>query len=147
VKVPEQLAESKFEETPAVEGLELPSEPAWLRLAYAFEFLLAMLVVGVSWSEIGGEGHMDLMPWYIKLVCITMLAWCSVRFTAALVENRRAWNRHSRLWFCAVLLVIATMSCVTYYYHLHEPTDEPDSDEARSTTVSNQSSGKSIFPA
>ena len=33
------------------------------------------------WSEIGGEGHLDLMPWYIKLSCILGLAWCLVRFT------------------------------------------------------------------
>jgi hypothetical protein len=157
MKVQEQLAEPKFDETPPAEALELPapsapegapsvSEPSWLRLAYAFEFLLAVLVVDVSWSEIGGEGHLDIMPWFIKLACITLLAWSTVRFTAAIVENRQPWNLRSRLWLCAILLVIAAMSCVTYYYHLHEGSDDPGSDEA-STTVSNQFSEKLIAQA
>jgi hypothetical protein len=56
--------------TPAWEG------PSWLRMAYALEFLLAMIAIFTVWSEVGGQGHMDLLPWYIKLGCSLSLAWC-----------------------------------------------------------------------
>lgn len=112
-------------------------EPAWLRLAYAFEFLLALLVGVVVWTQIGGQGHLDLMPWYIKLGCLSLLAWTSVRMTAAMVENAKAWNRASRLWLGSVLLIALAMGGVTYYVHLHEATDDTDTDETSTTSVRN----------
>src|ERR1700733_11278595 len=66
--------------------------PSWLRLAYALEFLIALIAIISVWSEIGGEGHLDLMPWYVKLACIVGLAWCSVRFTAGIVEQQKVWT-------------------------------------------------------
>jgi hypothetical protein len=116
-------------------------EPAWLRLAYAFEFLLALLVGIVLWTQIGGQGHLDLMPWYIKLACVNLLAWCTVRLTAAMVEQPKAWNRASRLWLVSVLLVSFAMGAVTYYVHLHEAS-ESDTDETSTTSVRNWSPGQ-----
>lgn len=102
---------------------------AWLRLAYAFEFLLALLVSLTLWSEVGGQGHLDMMPWYTKLVCLMASAWCSVRLTAGLVEERKIWNRRTLRWLSGLILVATAMAAITYYYHLHEDTDEQDSDE------------------
>ena len=112
-------------------------EPAWLRLAYAFEFLLALLVGIVLWTQVGGQGHLDLMPWYIKLVCIILLGWCAMRLTAAMVEQPKAWNRASRWWLASVLLVAGIMAGVTYYVHLHEAPVENDTDETSTTSVRN----------
>lgn len=116
---------------------EVPQEPAqpestainWLRLAYSVEFLLALLAVLTLWSEIGGQSHLDMMPWYTKLICLMASAWCCVRFTAGLVEERRVWNRRTRGWLTGLILVATAMGAITYYYHLHEETDEQDSDE------------------
>ena len=41
--------------------------PNLLRLAYVSEFLLALLAILSLWSEVGGQGPLDLMPWYTKL--------------------------------------------------------------------------------
>jgi len=38
-----------------------------LRLAYATQFVIALIAVFVLWSEVGGQVHLDLMPWYFKL--------------------------------------------------------------------------------
>ena len=114
-----------------------PAEPAWLRLAYSFEFLLALLVIIVGWTQIGGQGHMDLMSWYAKLPSVILLAWCAVRLTAATVEQPQAWNRRSRLWLAALLLTGFGMAALTYYVHLHEVPDEPDTDETSTTSVRN----------
>jgi len=38
-----------------------------LRLAYATQYLIAVIAVFVLWSQVGGQSHLDLMPWYVKL--------------------------------------------------------------------------------
>src|SRR3982074_2219529 len=102
--------------------------PDWLRLAYAFEFLLALIAALMLWSQVGGQGHMDLLPWYVKLVCIVAIGWATVRFTAAMVEGEHAWNRRSQAWLAGVILLALVMGGITYYYHLHEVTEEQEND-------------------
>ena len=114
---------------PAVPG------PSWLRLAYSFEFLIALLATFTLWSEIGGQGHLDLMPWYIKFVCGLSTAWFSVRFTAGLVEERRAWNSRSARWFAGLVAIAIVMGAITYYYHLQEAQDQSDTDDTTATSV------------
>jgi hypothetical protein len=109
--------------------------PAWMRLAYAIEFLLALIAIVVLWSEVGGQGHMDLLPWYSKLSCVLAFAWCCVRFTAAMVELPQTWNRRSIGWFAGIILVGITMAGITFYYHLHEVPDETDSEDTTSASV------------
>jgi hypothetical protein len=101
--------------------------PSWLRLAYALEFLIALIAIIGLWSEVGG-GHLDLMPWYTKLGCILGLAWCCVRFTASLVEQQRVWTGRTIGWFVGIMLVCLLMGGITYYYHLHEEQDDGDED-------------------
>jgi len=107
----------------------------WLRLAYMFEFLLALNVVYTLWSEIGGQGHMDLLPWYTKLVCGVGLSWAVVRFTAGIVETEKFWNWRARRWFIIILFFAIAMGGIVYYYHLHEVPDESDSEDGAATSV------------
>lgn len=111
--------------------------PAWLRLAYVFEFWIALVAIFTVWSQVGGQGHLDLIAWYIKLVCALALAWSAVRMTGAMVENARTWNRAAVRWFVAVLAISTLIVGITYWYHLHEVTDEPDTDENSATVVRN----------
>ncbi|HLG99042.1 MAG TPA: hypothetical protein VKX49_22210 [Bryobacteraceae bacterium] len=108
---------------------------SWVRLAYAFEFLLALLVVLTLWSEVGGQSHLDMMPWYAKLIGLVACAWCCVRFTAGLVEEQSPWNRRAVAWLSALLLVICAMAAITFYYHLQEGPDQDDSDETTATAM------------
>lgn len=151
--VSEQLDESKAEElgaedarpesAPEGAGEETPrsSSPAWLPLAYSIEFLVALIAVITVWSEIGGQGHLDLMPWYTKLACVLVSSWCCVRLTAAMVEGKKAWNQRTAAWFAALVLVGIVMAGITYYYHLHEESDQPDSDDT-TTAVMNGRPGR-----
>jgi hypothetical protein len=117
------------------------SSPTWFRLAYALEFMIALIAIVSMWSEIGGESHLDLMPWYTKLVCIVGLAWCLVRFTAGIVEQQKVWTRRTIAWFAGIMLFCIAMGAITYYYHLHEETDDGDDDD---TTAAFRSTGAAL---
>jgi len=108
--------------------------PSWLRLAYSFEFLIALLVIFTLWSEIGGQGHLDLMPWYIKLICGVSMACCCIRLTAGLVEEPRAWNFRSASWLAGLIAITIVMGGITYYYHLHEAQDDQGTDDNNTAT-------------
>ena len=64
-----------------------------LRLAYTTQFLIALIAVFFLWSEIGGQGHLDLMPWYLKLGLGTGVAYAAVKATAAAVAQERDGNK------------------------------------------------------
>ena len=115
---------------------ERPIAPHWLRLALAVEFVLALIAATVVWEEVGGQGHLDLMPWYLKLLLMSGFCWSVVRFTAAIAQPGTWRTRRALRWLCAVLGTVAVMGLVTYYYHLHEPADEDDDDSDTPTSVS-----------
>ncbi|HEY6389635.1 MAG TPA: hypothetical protein VIX89_00060 [Bryobacteraceae bacterium] len=132
------IEEAKTEELapePAAEAVPAWEAPSWMRFAYAVEFLLALIAIVILWSEVGGQGHMDLLPWYSKLSCVLALAWCCVRFTAGLVEQPQSWNRRSVGWFAGIILVSITMAGITFYYHLHEVPVETDSEDTTSASI------------
>ena len=126
--------------------LEEPASPeahpvlnrAWLRMAYTFEFWIALIAIFTVWSQVGGQGHLDLIAWYIKLSCALALAWSAVRMTSAMVENAHAWNWTTVKWFLAVLALAILATGITFWYHLHEVPDEPDTDQNSATTVHNR---------
>ncbi len=97
------------------------------------EFFVAVIAIISLWSEVGGESHLDLMPWYFKLGCIAGLAWCCVRFTAGMVEQQKVWTLRTFGWFAGILLFCVVMGGITYYYHLHEESDDGDDDTAAAT--------------
>jgi Na+/proline symporter len=145
MKVPEQLEEPRIDPSAVPENPVV--SPNWLRLAYSVEYVLALLVSVELWAQIGGQGHMDLIAWYLKLPCILLQAWCVVRFTAGIVENPKVWTMRTRWWFACLVLTAVIMAGITFYYHLHEVTDEQDSDEVSAPTVMNSEPQRLVFPA
>jgi cytochrome c biogenesis factor len=97
-----------------------------LRIAYVCEFLLALLAITVVWGQVGGQDHLDLMPWYDKLVLTFTLALVIVLGTAAAVSREPAWNGTAIACLAIAVLIACAMGVVTYYYHLHEEDQETD---------------------
>jgi len=95
-----------------------------LRIAYVCEFLLALLAISVVWSQVGGQDHLDLMPWYDKFVLIFTLALITVAGTVAAVSREHAWNGITIACLAMALLILCAMAVVTYYYHVHEDQDQ-----------------------
>jgi hypothetical protein len=114
----------------------------FLRFAYVAEFLLALLTVVTLWSEIGGQGHLDLMPWYTKLFLSAGLALTVVLATAATVSHEDAWNKQTVLYCTLAMVLVAGMAAATYYYHLHENDDEEDKSDTPNPVALLRTSGQ-----
>jgi len=99
------------------------------------------------WGEVGGQGHLDLAPWYVKLLCGVALSFSAVKLTAACAGEPSAWNRRSQRWLLTLCSVAALMGAITFYYHLHESDDNPDSGENSTTSVCNGVPGAVVLPA
>ncbi len=108
-----------------------------LRLAFALEFLLALVAIFTAWSEVGGQAVLDAMTWFWKLGLSLALAGATVGFTSALCADQRFWTMRSARWLTAIFLIMISMGAVTYYFQLQ--TDESESDEnspvSRSSTA------------
>lgn len=106
-----------------------------LRLAYATQFLIALVAVFVLWSEVGGQVHLDLMPWYLKLGLGAGAAFAVVKATSAAVSRERAWNSQTLKWFGLMLALLVGCGLASYYCHVYGESDEQD-DQQQDTTVS-----------
>jgi drug/metabolite transporter (DMT)-like permease len=100
--------------------------PQLLRLAYAVEFLVALVAIFTAWSEIGGQAVLDLMHWGWKLGLSLILATAIVGFSAAVTAEEKLWTFRSARWFAALLVCVLAMAAVTYYYSLQTDNGEPD---------------------
>lgn len=103
--------------------------PYFLRLAYMAEFLLELFTIMEMWSQVGGQGHLDLMPWYVKLLFVMAMALATVAGTSAVVSHERIWNAKTIACLVIALMLAGGMGAVTYYYHLHENDDLDTGDD------------------
>ena len=100
-----------------------------LRLAYTTLFLIALLAVFVLWSEVGGQSHLDLLPWHVKLVLGPGAAICAVNATKAAVSHEAPWNSSTLKWLGLTLLLVAGCGLASYYAHVYLEEDESDQDQ------------------
>jgi hypothetical protein len=103
-----------------------------LRLAYATQFLIAVIAIFVLWSEVGGQSHLDLMPWYLKLGLGGGAAFAAVKATAASVGGPTAWNGRTLKWLGILLVLLVGCGLTSYLVHLYGETDEEDQDQTMS---------------
>ena len=106
-----------------------------LRLAYTTQFLIALIAIFVLWAQVGGQSHLDLLPWYIKLGLGVAAAYAIVRGTAAAVGGERGWNGQSVRWAGVVLLCLLLCGLASYYSHMYLEDDE-ENDTQQDTTIS-----------
>jgi Ni/Fe-hydrogenase subunit HybB-like protein len=104
--------------------------PNLLRLAYMLEFLLALVAILEVWSQVGGQSHLDLMPWYTKLGLTIALALVTVVGTISAVSHDRVWNAKTIACLVLALMIAGGMAGSTLYYHLHESDEIDSGDEA-----------------
>src|SRR5436305_14851372 len=100
--------------------------PKLLRLVYAFEFLIGLVAIFTSWSEIGGQAALDLMHWGFKFAFSFLLAGSVVAYTGAIVASESWWTLRSARWLTAIVVVIIAMGIITYFYALQVNLGESD---------------------
>ena len=106
-----------------------------LRLAYATQFLIALIAVFVLWSQVGGQSHLDFMAWQLKLVLGGGAAFSVVKATAAAVSGERAWNGKTLRWLGILLVLLVGCGLASYYVHLYV---EPDEDSQQNDSAMHQ---------
>lgn len=100
-----------------------------LRLAYTTQFLVALVAVFVLWSEVGGQSHLDLLPWHIKLALGAGAAFCIVKATAAAVAGEAPWNGKTLRWLGLTLTLLIGCGLASYYAHVYLEEDDTDQDQ------------------
>lgn len=111
----------------------MPTYP--LRLAYMAEFLIAIVASLELWSQVGGQDHLDLMPWYTKFVLTVGLAAVIVAGTASAVAHERAWNAKTFACLILALMIAGGMAAATIYAHLHESEEDDTADGVTNSRV------------
>ena len=102
-----------------------------LRLAYATQFLIALIAIFVLWSQVGGQSHLDYMAWELKLVLGGGAAFSVVKASAAAVAGERAWNGKTLRWLGILLVLLVGCGFASYYVHLYvEPEDDDQQDNS-----------------
>lgn len=114
-----------------------------LRLAYATQFLLALIAVFLLWSQVGGQSHLDLMPWYLKLCLGGGAAYAAVRATMAAVSRDAAWNGGTLKWCGILLALLIGCGLATFYVHNNLEDDETDTEDQPAVS---QLLGRSFSP-
>ena len=104
-----------------------------LRFAYATQFLIAVLAIFELWIQVGGQSHLDLLPWYLKLGLVAGAAFSAVKATAAAVSQEQAWNGKTLKWLGVVLVLLAGCGMASYYSHVNLEEQEQTDDNAPSS--------------
>jgi hypothetical protein len=88
-----------------------------LRLAYIGLFLIAVIAVFTLWSQVGGQAHLDLVPWSIKLALGTAAALGITRAGAAAVQGEHGWNGQTVKWTGLALAALFLCGMASLYAH------------------------------
>jgi hypothetical protein len=129
--MPDPLAADADVSAPAA-----PVPLAWNRFAIAAEFLVSLLTITVVWSTLGGQGHIDLMPWYVKVGLPLMFSIAVCRATLSSMRSPMAFPPGAVIWILLALISAGAMGLVTYYYHLQEELLQPEPDGESLTSIS-----------
>jgi len=110
-------------------------KPPILRLAYITLFLIALFTVFTLWSQVGGQDHLDLLPWHIKLVLAVGAAFAITRAAASAVAGERGWNLQSVRWLGLALVILFLCGMASSYAHnnLEDTGDEETGDASVSS--------------
>src|SRR5260370_38481952 len=100
-----------------------PTGSRFLRIAYAVQFVVTVIAIFEVWGQVGGQGHIDMMPWYAKLLLSSALSIATVKATAAAVDRDHFENKLMTAWLAAAPRLNAPVGRLTLYWLMHKPAD------------------------
>ena len=107
-----------------------------LRLAYVALFLIALIAVFVAWDEVGGQSHLDALPWSVKLSLGAGAAFAAAKATSEAVAHDRAWNAATVKWCAILLFLLIGCGMASRYSHIYLEDDEPTDEESATPAIS-----------
>ena len=113
-----------------------------LRLAYIAVFLLALITVFTLWGQVGGQSHLDLVPWSVKLVLGVAAALGIARAAHAAASSEQAWNGATVKWSALALVAMFLCGMASFYAHTNLEDTGDESDEGDATISSAYSSAR-----
>jgi hypothetical protein len=114
-----------------------------LRLAYVAEFLLAIVAVFELWSQAGGQGHLDLLSWWLKLGLGAGAAFACVKATAAAVPSKDPWNRRTLRWCALLVALLVGCGLSSWYAHIYlESGEDGDQQQEEPVNITSAASGR-----
>jgi hypothetical protein len=104
-----------------------------------------LIAIFVMWSQVGGQNHLDLLPWTVKLVLGVAAAYAVVRATVASVAGDRAWNGQTVRWLGLTLALLAACGYASYYAHTN--LEDDDTEQQQDTSISRLHSPSDLVPS
>lgn len=103
------------------------------RAVHGILFSAALIATLQFWSQVGGQVHLDLIPWWWKAAISLAIAACAVKLATA------ATRPQALGWLALIVVLMIAAGALTYYAHLNEPQDEEDQqDEVVPTLLQRQ---------
>jgi hypothetical protein len=106
------------------------------RLAYVAIFLAALIAVFAFWSQVGGQDHLDLLPWHVKAALGLAGAFAVTKAAEGAATGERAWNARTLRWLGAVILTLALCGVAAYYAHTTLEREDQGPDEQNVAAIS-----------
>jgi len=103
--------------------------PARSDSAQVWIIRIALIAVFVTWSQAGGQAHLDPLPWYVKLGLGGGTALATVKATMEAVSGEKAWNAGSLKWFAILLALLLGCGMASLYSHTYLENDEIPEEE------------------
>jgi hypothetical protein len=94
--------------------------------------LLALITVYTLWGQVGGQSHLDLVPWSVKLALGVAASFGIARAAHAAASNEQGWNGATVKWaaIAVVALFLCGMASVYAHNNLEDSGDESDEGDA-----------------
>jgi hypothetical protein len=106
-----------------------------LRLAYATQFLIALIAVCVVWRQVGGQSHFEALPWYTTAGLIAGVSFAAVKATAEAVSHESAWNPATLKWCAILAMLLVGCGMASLYSHNYLENDEPAEGETVTSSL------------
>jgi hypothetical protein len=106
-----------------------------LRLAYATQFLIALMAICMLWIEVGGQGHFEALPWYTTAGLIAGASFAAVKATAEAVSHETVWHGGTLKWCAILVILLVGCGMASLYSHNYLESEDPEEGETITSSL------------
>jgi hypothetical protein len=106
--------------------------------------MIGLIATFVVWGQVGGQTHLDMMPWHVKLGLGAGVAYAAVRATMSAVDGKPAWNGGTLKWFGIMLALVVACGLSSYYFHIYGEGEEEGEEETVTSQLVSGTGGRGM---